>query len=130
MILLRRRPDRASVVSWLITVAIREAWRRSARERRDAHLEDLAAGDAASADGWTGVIAAPVSVDDAVEARRALEVLAALPERQRHDLALFVAGFRYAEIARLGEWRRSTNNVNKRLSKARSRIRRLEADAA
>lgn len=66
-------------------------------------LEDVVGGeDATSGEGWETAIAARVSVEHAVDARRALEVLAALPERQPHDLALFVAGFRYGEIARLG----------------------------
>ena len=43
---------------------------------------------------------------------------------------MVVAGFGYAEIARLGAHCRSTNNVNKHLVKARERIRRLEAKAA
>ena len=43
---------------------------------------------------------------------------------------MVVAGFGYAEIARLGAHRRSPNNVNKHLVKARARIRRLEAKAA
>src|SRR5215208_3179341 len=41
-ILLRRQPDRASVFAWLYVVAIHEAYRLSAIERREVHLEDLA----------------------------------------------------------------------------------------
>jgi len=63
-----------------------------------------------------------------VEARRALRVLAGLPERQRSTLALKVAGFRYAEIQRLrGDV--TYTNVNRQLVKARQRIRELDAAA-
>jgi len=63
-------------------------------------LEDLVGGeDAASGEGWEPAIAARVSVEHAVEA---LGVLAALPEHERHDLALFVGGFCYEKTAQLG----------------------------
>jgi DNA-directed RNA polymerase specialized sigma24 family protein len=39
------------------------------------------------------------------EARRALQLLARLPERQREDLTLLIAGFSYREIADVtGGW--------------------------
>ena len=38
-ILLRRQPNRASVFAWLYVVAIHEAYRLSAIERRELHLE-------------------------------------------------------------------------------------------
>ena len=44
------------------------------------------------------VIADAFSIDDNFEARQALEILASLPERQRVDLTLLVAGFSYTEI--------------------------------
>jgi hypothetical protein len=47
------------------------------------HLEYLD-----TADGWEAVIAAPTTLDDIVEVRQALELVAELPERQRDDLAL------------------------------------------
>ena len=64
-------------------------------------------------------------IDDALEARRALRSLAALPERQRQDLSLRVAGFSYREIAQITGGRTYTN-VNKHLAKARARIRLAE----
>ncbi len=48
--------------------------------------------------------------------------MAELPERQRRDLVLRVAGFSYREIAELTGGRTYTN-VNKHLRKARARIR-------
>jgi DNA-directed RNA polymerase specialized sigma24 family protein len=88
-------------------------------------LEDLAEGGE-----WDEFAGAAPALEDALEARRALAVLAALPQVQRDDLALLVAGFGYAEFARRGARRRSPDNVNKHLVKARARIRRLESEAA
>jgi DNA-directed RNA polymerase specialized sigma24 family protein len=63
------------------------------------------------------------SLDDSVEALEALRQLAALPERQRTDLALKIAGYSYKEIQNRTPGRTMTN-VNKSLAKARARIRR------
>jgi DNA-directed RNA polymerase specialized sigma24 family protein len=57
-----------------------------------------------------------------LEAREALTLLAGLPERQRADLTLLVAGFSYREIAQMTGGRTHTN-VNKHIAKARSRVR-------
>jgi DNA-directed RNA polymerase specialized sigma24 family protein len=76
-------------------VAIHEAYRLSAADR-GAQLEDLD-----HREGWDAVIADRVTIDDTLEARRALRRLAELPERQRQDLSLRVAGFSYHEIAKL-----------------------------
>jgi RNA polymerase sigma factor (sigma-70 family) len=124
-VFLRCQPERTpSLFAWLRAVAVHQAYRLSRQERRDARLEDLA-GDR----GWEVLVGGSRSLDAAVEARRALETLASLPARQRDDLGLHVAGFSYQEIAKLdGRWR-SVNNVNKHLTKARARIRRLEAAA-
>ena len=116
-ILLRRQPDRASVFAWLYVVAIHEAYRLSAIERRELHLEDLAIeGD------WDTILAGRVTVEDQLEALEALRALAALPDRQRQDLSLRVAGFTYREIAaRTGG--RTFTNVHRHLVKARTAIR-------
>jgi DNA-directed RNA polymerase specialized sigma24 family protein len=120
-ILLRRQPDRASVFAWLYVVAIHEAYRLSAIERRELHLEDLAVeGD------WETILAGRVTVEDQLEALEALRALAGLPDRHRRDLSLRVAGFTDREIAAMTEGRTYTN-VNKHLVKARARIRRANA---
>jgi len=118
-IMLRSQPDRTAIFAWLRVVAIHEAYRLSAADR-GAHLEDLA-----PSQGWDAGIADPVTIDDAIEARRALRSLAALPARQRQDLSLRVAGFSYREIAQITGGRTYTN-VNKHLAKARARIRLAE----
>src|SRR5215211_4024040 len=86
LVLLHRQPDRGpTLFGWLRTVAMREAYRLSREERRHARLEDLAEGAQ-----WEALVGEGPSLEDAVEARRALAVLAALPQVQREDLALFV----------------------------------------
>jgi DNA-directed RNA polymerase specialized sigma24 family protein len=71
---LRRQPERASVFAWLYVVAIHEAYRLSAIERRELHLEDLAIeGD------WDTILAGRVTVEDQLEALEALRALARPP---------------------------------------------------
>jgi len=125
-ILLRRQPDRGDTLfGWLRTVAVHEAYALSRQQRRTISLQDLGAHDG---EDWEAFIASGHTLEAAIEARRALGVLAALPARQRETLALAVAGFRYAEIQRLrGDV--SYTNVNKQVVKARRQIRELEAAA-
>ena len=116
-ILLRTQPDRARD----LRLAARRRHPRGLppQPHRTAtpHLEDLD-----HSEGWDAVIADRVTIDDTIEARRALERLAELPDRQRRDLVLRVAGFTYREIAQITGGRTYTN-VNKHLRKARARIR-------
>ena len=63
------------------------------------------------------MIADPHSLDDATLALEALRALASLPERQRADLALKVAGYSYDEI-RVMTGGRTLTNLNKSLVKA------------
>ena len=65
----------------------------------------------------------PRSLDDALEALEALRAMTTLPERQRTDLTLKVAGYSYEEI-RARTPARTRTNVNKSLVKARAHIRR------
>lgn len=115
--LLSARSEPCDVFAWLRLVAIRQAYLLSRVERRALHLEALD-----TADGWDQVIPDTVSLDDTIEARWALRVLAELPQRQRQDLSLHVAGFSYREIAEMTGGRTFTN-VNKHLVKARARVR-------
>jgi hypothetical protein len=92
--LLRVQPDRHAVFAWLRVVMIHEAYRLSAIERREARLERLRPRDGDSLE----VAVDPRPLDDAVEALEALQLLASLPQRQRDDLALRLAGYSYDEI--------------------------------
>lgn len=113
----REQPDRATIFGWLYVVATREAYRLCALDRRTARLENFA-----PATGWESVVADAFSIDDIVEAHEALAILASLPDRQRTDLTLLVAGYSYEEIRELTGGRTFTN-VNKHLAKARARVR-------
>jgi DNA-directed RNA polymerase specialized sigma24 family protein len=105
LILLRRQPARGRMLfGWLRTVAIHEAYRLSRAERRELRLEDLA-----HAGAWGELVGGRAAVEDAVEARRALGVLAG---RQREYLALLVAGFSYREIGVLAGGRSFTNVIS------------------
>jgi len=119
-ILLRSQPDRYAIFGWLRVVAIHEAYRLSAIERRDVRLEPFRPDDCDS--DWHDAIADPRSLDAALEALEALRTLASLPDRQREDLSMKVAGYSYEEI-RILTGGRTFTNVNKSLVKARRRIR-------
>jgi RNA polymerase sigma-70 factor, ECF subfamily len=108
--LLRRQPDRATVLEWLTTVAIREAIRLDQHSRRYDGLEGVA--DRASAHGTL----------TRAEALAALEVVATLPPRQRDVLALQVAGYSYDEIAQLTG--RTARAVDRHLRRAHAAVRR------
>jgi DNA-directed RNA polymerase specialized sigma24 family protein len=119
-ILLRRQPERDAIFAWLRVVAVHEAYRLSAIDRRDVRLERLRPDDGDRHE----VIADPRPLDDAVEALEALRALASLPERRRTDLALKIAGYSYEEI-RARTSGRTRTNVNKSLVKARAHSRRV-----
>lgn len=124
-ILLRRQPERGpALFGWLRTVAVHEGYRLSREQRRVSALEDLAA---VEGEGWEAFVADRRTLDASLEARRALRVLAALPERQRRYLALLAAGYRYHEIVEHAGV--TYTNVNKHLVKARRRIRDVESAA-
>jgi len=96
-ILLRNQPDRHSIFGWLRVVAIHEAYRLSALGRR----EMLLVPPRSDQPDWTDTIVDSRTLDDAIRTLDALEALASLPQRQRTDLVLKVAGFSYDEIAEL-----------------------------
>ena len=125
--LMRTQPDRTpALFCWLRTVAIHEAYRLSGKESRDDALEELP--EACSmVDGWEALLPAEPGLDEQVEARRALRVLAGLPERQRRYLALRVGGYRYDDIAEANG--ATYTNVNKHLTRARERVRVAEEAA-
>ena len=87
---------RTSIFGWLYVVATRRSFRLCERDRRHNHLEAMF-----PAGTWDAAIADASSLDDILEAREALDILAGLPDRPRADLTLLVAGFSYADIAQL-----------------------------
>jgi DNA-directed RNA polymerase specialized sigma24 family protein len=114
-VLLRNQPERVSIFAWLRVVAVHEAYRLSAIERRDGHLEAIAL-----VVRWEEVAADPEAIDNALEAREALCVLADLPARPREDLALFVAGYTCREIAELTDVRTFTAVISRARRRRRS----------
>ncbi len=114
-ILLRSQPDCVSIFAWLRVVAIHEAYRLSQTERRHTHLEDLGLRTE-----WEAIIADRSTIDDAIEAREALRALASLPERQRNDLTLLVAGFSYREIGEITGGRTFTNVISSQRCRLRA----------
>ena len=94
-IMLRSRPRRDTWFAWLRVVAVHEAYRLCEADRV-AYLEDLD-----QAEGWEAVTPDRHTLENAIEARRALRRLAELPGRERRNLTLKVAGFSYVEIAEM-----------------------------
>lgn len=124
-ILMRCQPDRYAIFGWLRIVAIHEAYRLSAIDRRDARLERLRYYDG----NWREITADPRSLEDAVEALEALHIVASLPERQRRDFVLKIGGYSYEEIRLLTPGRTMTN-AYRSLVKARARIRHAHSHRA
>ena len=109
---LRRQPNRAAVLSWLRTVAIREAWQLTRIEQRDAHLELVP--DWEQRHGRD-------TLEPVVDAHRLLESVADLPHRQRRALVLLACGHSYTEIATATDGTR--DSVNNHLRRARRNLR-------
>jgi DNA-directed RNA polymerase specialized sigma24 family protein len=111
-LVLERQPDPTAMLDSLPVIAACEAQRLWDIEQRDARL-----------DGTMPEAPDPRALDEIIEAREALALLAALPEPYRTHLSLTVAGFSYREIAALSG-RRTHTNVYKRLVHARAVVRR------
>jgi len=132
-ILLRAQPDRGpTLLAWLRTVAVHEAYRLLRRERVTISLDGLASPDADAGDepfpGWLSALAED-RLDEQIEARRALRALRNLPPRQRQYVAWKVAGHSYQEIRELAGGVTYTN-VNKHLVRGRRSLRDLRQQAA
>jgi RNA polymerase sigma factor (sigma-70 family) len=127
---LRKQPERGpTLIGWLRVVAVREAWRLSRIQRRQPGLEDAVDPDTVMPMGetWEAVIPGPADTERELEAKRALVVLAELPEKQRRYLALHIGGFRYEEIMEVTG--ATYTNVNKHLTRARASVRRARQAA-
>ena len=110
------RVERRAALSWLARTAVHEAIKLIRREERDVSLEARLerAGEAAIPSRWPGP-------DQIAEQRAQLELLHALPERQRKVLLLQAAGFSYEETATsLGVSRRT---VERQIMRGRRKLR-------
>jgi RNA polymerase sigma factor (sigma-70 family) len=117
-----------SVVPWLVTTAVHEAFKLIRRDSRDLSLEILIEQpeDVAGARPETDhALSLPISAtvrspEWIVEQRLQLEALGRLPERQRRLLWLQGLGFSYAEMAdRTGDTERT---VERQLIRARRKL--------
>jgi RNA polymerase sigma factor (sigma-70 family) len=109
--------DRA--VAWLVTTAVREAFKLTRRASRELSLEALM-----EETGELQISRTAPSALEALERRLRLEVLDALPERRRRLLWLQGLGFDYREMAtRTGA---TVRTVERELAKARGRLNRTD----
>jgi RNA polymerase sigma factor (sigma-70 family) len=115
--------QRETALSWLVTTAVRQAWRLDRRERREASLE--AATEATvelRAPAWRSE---PV---EHVEQKERLGEIRQLPERQQRLIWLRAAGLSYIEMAAYtGE---SVRTVERQILRATSRMREAQQRAA
>ncbi|MGH2941412.1 MAG: RNA polymerase sigma factor [Solirubrobacteraceae bacterium] len=133
LIFMRHQPERGpTLLGWLRTVAVRQAWDLAAREHRALPLETLSApadGEHPTGDDWGRCLAGQDGIDEALEAREALRTLARLPERQRRYVAMHVAGLSYREI-QAADGGVSYTAVNRHPARARRRLREERRDTA
>ena len=132
-ILLRAQPDRGpTLMAWLRTVAVHEAYRLLRHQQTTVSLDALTAhadaDESTTADDWLSALAED-RLDEQLEARRALRALQALPVRERQFVVWKAAGHSYEEIRQLAGGVTYTN-VNKHLARGRRRLRLLEQEAA
>ena len=114
--MLRYQPERERLLAWLCRTAIREAIKLDRRAQRSCELVEAGDADVRHAD--TGG-----HPDDRLELLAAREAVAAarLRTREAELLALQVAGYSYAETARVQKI--TTRTVERQLRRARSKLR-------
>ena len=118
--LLRTQPEREAIFAWLRVVATREAVRLIKAQGRHTLFfeEDPAEPEPAHADRGA-------DLQLALEARQALEHIAALTPRQVRIFGLHVAGLSYDEICEATGY--SWTQVNRHIGRARSALRSRRA---
>jgi RNA polymerase sigma factor (sigma-70 family) len=111
------RVERRAALSWLATTAVREALKLIRRAERDLSLDARVGGGERPAPGQA---LGPVEI---AERRAQLELLHALPGRQRTVLLLKAAGLSYEETAdSLGV---SVRTVERQIMRGRQRLREV-----
>ena len=124
----RARVRRASARAWLVQVAVHEALKALARERRDHSLEALQERDGRrdrGRDAESTMLPTPMLIEDLVEERARLDSVRALPDRQRRLLWLQGLGLSYREMA--GETGMTRRTVERQLMRARSSLAKAGA---
>jgi RNA polymerase sigma factor (sigma-70 family) len=112
---LRTQPDGERLVGWLYTVAKHEAFALLGRARREVPVES------------TALIATVRELDDSIDARDAVRVIADLKPQQRLVLWLRAEGHSYNSICSLTG--RTYTWVNRHISEGRRALRRLIAES-
>ena len=110
------RVERRGALSWLAKTAVHEARKLSRRAERDLSLEEPPAGA-----GEAAISGLRPELDQIAEQRAKLELLCALPARQRTVLLLQAAGFSYEETA--GSLGLSRRTVERQIMRGRRRLR-------
>jgi RNA polymerase sigma factor (sigma-70 family) len=113
--LLRTQPEREAIFAWLRVVATREALRVLKAQSRYAEFDED------SVESVPTSAAADTELPLKVEAREALEHIAALSPQEVRIFSLHVAGLSYDEIC--DETGYSWTQVNRHMVRARSRLR-------
>jgi len=115
------RIERETALSWLVTTAVRQAWKLNRRERRETSLQ------AASED--SGEFTFPSGLPgpaERVEQRERLDELEFLSERQRRLVWLRAAGLSHVEMAAYtGD---TVRTVQRQILRATERMRALQRE--
>jgi RNA polymerase sigma factor (sigma-70 family) len=109
--LLRDQPGGDRIIGWLYTVAKYEAFALMRRTRREVLQEEFL------------LVASIVGIDDVVDAREMLGLIAGLKPQQRVVLLLRAEGHSYKSICQLTG--RTYTWVNRHISEGRQALRRL-----
>jgi RNA polymerase sigma factor (sigma-70 family) len=116
----RSRVRRESARAWLVQVAVHEALKAIAHERRERSLEALQERGGArdrERDAEPAMLPTPTLIDDLVEQRARLDSVRSLPDRQRRLVWLQCLGLSYREMA--GETGMTRRTVERQLIRAR-----------
>lgn len=117
----RDRVRRDSVLSWLATTAIHEAFKLLAGQTRCLSLEDTI-----DRSGEGPLTALAPAFEDVLDHRARLEMVRSLSERQQRLLWLHALGFSYAEIA--ASTGATTRTVERQLLRGKRKLRRMAAE--
>jgi len=115
------RINRETALSWLITTAVRQAWKLERRDRREASLE--------AAVEERGELPLPSRLPgpaDRAEMRERLAELERLSERQRQMVWLRAAGLSYVEMAAYTGG--TVRSVERQLGRATARMREIHEE--
>lgn len=115
------RINRETALAWLITTAVRQAWKLERRERREASLE--AAAEERGELPLPSYLPGPA---ERAELHERLEDLGRLSERQRQMVWLRAVGLSYVEMAAYTGG--TVRSVERQLARATARMREIHEE--